>query len=122
MKMKLQLEFNEKFHKATDEFTVKGVGIFITPPLNEDYWIFRVRLLEDQAVLGFSKFTTIGIGFAEEEDWNTNLPYTCDAVRIYNHIKHNKKYQHITKAHVISAIELVQKASKEFQKQKSELN
>lgn len=120
--MKLQLEFNEKFHKATDEFTVKGVGIFITPPLNEDYWIFRVRLLEDQAVLGFSKFTTIGIGFAEEEDWNTNLPYTCDAVRIYNHIKHNKKYQHITKAHVISAIELVQKASKEFQKQKSELN
>ena len=62
----------------------------------------------------FPKFSTIGIGFVQEDDWNTNLPYTSTTETIYNHIKHNKKYKQITKAQVIKAIKMLQKAAKEF--------
>ena len=93
----MQVEINAKFVEANTTFkSPEGGTLMITPPLDEDYWLFRVKLYEDQAMLGFPKFNTVGIGFAQEEDWNTNLPYTCDAQQIYDHIKHNKEYEQIT--------------------------
>src|SRR5260370_42544999 len=87
----LQLEINATFQRANDTLVFpEGFSLTITPPLDEDYWLFRVKLYEDQAILGFPKFSTIGIGFAQEEDWNTNLPYRCETEQIFNHIKHNR--------------------------------
>jgi len=83
----------------------------MTPPIAEDYWRFRVRLSDKQAIVGFPKFTTIGIGFAVEEDWNTNLPYSSPTDEIYEHIKHNKGDRTISKARVLAAIRLVQEAA-----------
>jgi hypothetical protein len=107
----LQLEINAKFTRSHDTFQVGSVALMITPPLNEDYWLFRVKLYEDQAILGFPKFGTIGIGFAQEEDWNTNLPYTQDAEQIYDHIKHNKQYDQITDEQCLAAIRLIQEVA-----------
>ena len=52
-----------------------GGVLMVTPALSESYWAYRVKLSDKQAMLGFPKFGTIGIGFAIEEDWNTNLPF-----------------------------------------------
>jgi len=60
------------------------------PSVGDDAWAYRVQLTDDQAVLGFPKFFTIGIGFAVETDENTNLPYTSDAEDIAKHIWHNR--------------------------------
>jgi len=91
------------------------IGQFsLTPPLGEDYWAYRVRLSERQAVVGFPKFSTIGIGFAvEEEDWNTNLPYTCDTDQIFRHILDNKGDASIADEDVRTAIAMVQAAIRE---------
>lgn len=86
------------------------VAIAITPPLDEDFWSYRVKVSDRQAVVGFPKFFTIGIGFAEEEDWNTNFPYTCDADEIFEHIKHNKGDESIADEDVREAIRLIQAA------------
>ena len=90
-------------------------GIMITPRLSEDYWSYRVQLTEDQAIVGFPKFSTIGIGFAvEKADWNTNLPYTSPTDKIYNHIKHNAGYHpDLTRGNIMAAIALVQQAATE---------
>lgn len=87
-------------------------GVMLTPLVREDYWAFRVKLSDTQAIVGFPKFTTIGIGFAVEEDWNTNLPYTCDAEHIYGHIAHNKGDDAITREDCIAAIRMIQDAAK----------
>ena len=93
------------------QFAAGIVGnIAITPPIDEDYWRYRVRLTDRQAVLGFPKFHTVGIGFAVEDDWNTNLPYTCDATEIYEHIAHNKGDDSISRDDCIAAIRLIQDA------------
>lgn len=89
--------------------SLAGGLVMMTPAINENYWAYRVRLSEGQAIVGFPKFSTIGIGFAVETDWNTNLPYTCDAQEIYDHIKHNAGGP-LEPATVIAAIELVQTA------------
>ena len=94
-----------------DETPVIGGVVMLTPAIEENYWNYRVVLGEHQAILGFPKFGTIGIGFAVEEDWNTNLPYTCDAEAIFMHIRHNKGDDRITDASVVSAIRLVQEAA-----------
>lgn len=93
-----------------NETAVVGSAM-LTPAIDEDYWAWRVRLSETQAILGFPKFTTIGIGFAAEEDWNTNLPYTCSAEQIYDHIEHNKGDDSISRADCLAAIRLVQAAA-----------
>jgi len=67
-----------------------GRAVMITPPLGGDFWLARVRVSQRQAVVCFPKFMTIGIGFRREQDWNTNLPYTCEAAEIFAHIRHNK--------------------------------
>lgn len=85
--------------------------VMITPRLSEDYWLFRVRLSDRQAMLGFPKFTTIGIGFAVETDWNTNLPYDCDLERIFQHIAHNKGDESISDEDCREAIRMIQAAA-----------
>lgn len=90
------------------------IGPFmLTPPIDEDYWLYRVRLTETQAVVAFPKFGTIGIGFAQEDDWNTNLPHTCETRKIFDHIAHNKGDESISDLDCIAAIEMVQTAVKE---------
>ncbi len=109
--MKLVLETKGQ----PNETPVLGVGdgpsLMMTPPIDEDYWQYRVQLSGKQAIVGFPKFLTIGIGFAVEEDWNTNLPYTCSAEEIYEHIAHNKGDDSITREDCIAAIEMVRTAA-----------
>ena len=89
------------------------VGPFmITPGIDEDYWQYRVRLSGTQAVIGFPKFGTIGVGFAQEEDWNTNLPYTCEADEIWQHIRHNKGDEGISDENCIAAIRMIREEAK----------
>ncbi|MET0416657.1 MAG: hypothetical protein ABW022_11620 [Actinoplanes sp.] len=85
--------------------------IALTPMVGENYWTYRVQLTEQQAILGFPKFNTIGIGFAVEEDWNTNLPYTVNAEEIYEHIEHNRGDSRIGREDCIEAIRLIQQAA-----------
>jgi hypothetical protein len=87
-----------------------GGGIMMTPAVGENYWAYRVWLSGRQAMLGFPKFNTIGIGFAVEEDWNTNLPYTCTADDIYPH-RAQRGDDRITREECIAAIELIQDAA-----------
>lgn len=89
-----------------------AVGV-ATPPIDEDYWAYRVKLSDTQAIVGFPKFGTIGIGFAVEEDWNTNLPYGMDTQQIFDHISHNKGDESISDGDVFIAIRLVQEAARE---------
>jgi len=106
--MKLQLEINSN---CVDSRPIGGV-VMITPSIDETYWSYRVKLYKDQAILGFPKFGQIGVGFAKEEDWNTNLPTHCSAKIIFNHIKHNKLYDEISDNDCIKAIEMIRKAVK----------
>jgi len=98
--------------KDQSDDTVKAGPISLTPFVDEDYWTYRVQLSEKQAILGFPKFSTIGIGFAVEEDWNTNLPYTCGTEEIYEHIAHNKGDEAISREDCITAISMIQAAAK----------
>jgi hypothetical protein len=87
----LHLERREQPDKGVYMRNPAGATIAMTPMVDEDYWAYRVKLNDTgQAVVGFPKFSTIGIGFAQESDWNTNLPYTCEAQEILDHILHNK--------------------------------
>jgi hypothetical protein len=119
MMKQLILEVNAGFVEAETEIAYSnGSKILFTPPLDGDYWAFRVQVSEGQAVVGFPKFSTIGIGFQHEEDWNTNLPYTCDTEMIYKHIRHNKGDARIDKATCIRAIEMVQQEASEHMSRK----
>lgn len=97
--------------KQQDNETVVIGSISLTPAIDEDYWMWRVRLNDKQAIVGFPKFSTVGIGFAVEEDWNTNLPYTCSAEQIYDHIEHNKADDAISRENCLTAIRLIQEAA-----------
>jgi hypothetical protein len=89
-----------------------NVGPFaITPAIDEGYWSYRVRLSDSQAIVGFPKFGTVGVGFALEDDWNTNLPYTCGTEEIFAHIAHNKGDDSISDDDVREAIRMVQAAA-----------
>ena len=104
----MNVEVNAAFEKANDIIDTGGTLLMVTPPLTEDYWIARVVLHRDQAIVCFPKFGTIGCGFAQEEDWNTNLPLGEPAEEIYAHIKHNKKYAEITDQQCLEAIRALQ--------------
>jgi len=101
---KLIIEVNQ--NKIKDPCA--GKIIMITPPINQDYWLYRIQLFEDQYLLAFPKFGTIGIGFSIEDDWNTNLPFTCEAEEILNHIWHNRRYVAIKKKRTLRAIKMLQ--------------
>jgi hypothetical protein len=111
----LVLEINPNvFGHESKDFMVGNTVVMTAPNVNEDYWLFRVRLYKDQAILGFPKFGLIGIGFAQERDWNTNLPSSADTMKIFNWIKRNKKYRSIPDEKVIEAIKIVQEAAKQY--------
>jgi len=93
--------------------TVQLGGLMMTPPIDEDYWAYRVKLTDRQAIVGFPKFGTIGIGFAVEDDWNTNLPYSVETEQIFRHIAHNKGDDSISDEDVKTAIKMVQEAIRE---------
>jgi hypothetical protein len=85
--------------------------ILATPSLDENYWSYRVRLSENQAVLGFPKMMTIGIGFEkEDEDWNTNLPWWAPSEKILGHIIKNKGDSSIRDEDVLTAIKMIREA------------
>ena len=123
--MKPVLEVNQNCVDKTDKFTVENsggelCGIMVSPPVSEDYWMFRVKLCTDQSVLGFPKMGMVGVGMALEEDENVNLPlcptFTPEenAKRIANHIKCNKKYKSITIKMIEDAIILIVKAAEKY--------
>lgn len=110
----------ERRNQPDETVVVKeGANTFLfTPPIGEDYWLYRVLVADGQAVVGFPKFGTIGVGFAVEDyDWNTNLPYTTEAEDICQHIWENRgpNIPNTTdaKLHVMQAIELIRTAAKE---------
>lgn len=105
---KMQVEYNKEAIKEDSPICVGKSLVAITPAIGEDYWLIRVPVSENQAVVCFPKFFTIGIGFQKETDWNTNLPYTCSSEQIFNHISHNKGDDSITDESCIEAIELLQ--------------
>ncbi len=108
--MELQLELNSKYAQVFDKSkrsVVASGTVAITPPIDEDYWVYRVRLSETQAVVAFPKFFTLGIGFAQEEDWNTNLPYACETEEIFQHIQRNKGDKKIADDDVRRAIDML---------------
>jgi hypothetical protein len=96
--------------KAQPDTTTHIGPVSLTPAIGGDYWAYRVLLSDHQAVVAFPKFSTIGIGFAVEEDWNTNLPYTIPADEIAQHILHNKGDDTISDESVVQAIRLIQEA------------
>ena len=96
--------------EQADETPVVG-NLMFTPPIDDDYWRWRVVVGDGQAIVGFPKFATIGIGFAVEDDWNTNLPYTQSAEAIFEHIKHNKGDDAIPDERCLTAIRMVQEAA-----------
>lgn len=119
MKHKLTLEVNAEFVEdgfdvAQGKLAPAGLvvpGIIATPNLNPDFWQYRVKFENGQAILGFPKFHTIGIGFAlEQKEWNVNLPYDCTAKEIFAHIKENAG-DGVTDKDVMTAIRMVQKAA-----------
>ena len=112
MNNNLILEKRSEPDKTPTFQTEKGSVLMMTPAIDADYWAYRVKLYKDQGVIGFPKFGTIGIGFIIEEDWNTNLPYTCETEEIYNHIEHNKRYSEITKELALEAIKMIQEQAK----------
>jgi hypothetical protein len=105
----MQLEVREQ----EDTTGIFGNAVLVTADIHEDYyWMFRVRLTDTQAVVGFPKFGTIGIGFAEETKPNVNLPYRSGTASIVAHILCNKGDDTITDADVTQAVELVVQAAK----------
>lgn len=106
---------NLTLERRNQEDETPQVGpVQITPPIGEDYWTYRVVLGTDphQAVLGFPKFDTIGIGFAVEDDWNTNLPYTSSTDQIVRHIWHNRGSDDISRNAVTKAVSMIQEAAR----------
>lgn len=108
--MKVELKNQDDLTLAIH--TEKGATLIMTPPIGADYWKYRVQLSDKQAIIGFPKFLTIGIGFQIEDDWNTNLPYTCETKKIFDHISHNKGDDLISDEDCLAAIQLIQEAAK----------
>jgi len=107
--MDLVLERNSD--TVDDKPVVAGnASVMITPAINEDYWSYRVQLGGGQAIVGFPKFSTVGIGFAQEEDWNSNLPFRCSTATIWRHIAHNKGAATATDEECQKAIDMVAEA------------
>lgn len=110
----LRIEINANGVAEPSPLTAGQRVVLITPPIGEDYWLLRVPVSETQAVVAFPKFTTMGIGFQREEDWNTNLPWREDARSIFAHIAHNKGDATIPDERCITAIELLQQTLREM--------
>lgn len=117
--MKLKLEVNKKFAPTTKDLGIIADGlVMMTPAVGEkDFWMFRVKVSKAQAVIGFPKFGTIGVGFAvEDADWNTNLPYSVPTEDLLKHIRKNKGDDSIPDDTCKEAIKMIQKAATEYKK------
>lgn len=110
--MDLTLETREQAD-ASPHFRFGNMQAVMTPPIDENYWAFRVRLGESgQAIVVFPKFGGWGCGFAQEEDWNTNLPVPYSSPQeVFDHIIHNKGDDAISDADVLEAIQMVHDAA-----------
>lgn len=97
--------------KSQSDTGIISASIAMTPSIGENYWSYRVIVGEYQAIVGFPKFFTVGIGFAVEDDWNTNLPYTCTTETIWEHIRDNKGDDRIPDEWCLQAIRMVQEAA-----------
>lgn len=117
---KLVVEYKKGFQPSKDVIKVGNAVIMFTPAISEDYWIMRVKVFRNQAIVAFPKFGLIGVGFAQESDWNTNLPYQTPANQLYKHIEVNKKYKTLTKERCLEAIKMIQEACKQYEKEKEE--
>lgn len=107
----MDVQVNAKMIDRTANFKVGNNNtLMITPQINESYWLFRVPVSDSQAVVGFPKFGTIGVGFQVEDNWNTNLPYTSPAEEILSHIGHNKGDDNIPDSLCLEAIRAIQDA------------
>jgi len=83
-------------------------AVLFTPSIDENFWVLRVKVSPNQAVVAFPKMETMGIGFQYEDvDWNSNLPHLVDAEDIWEHISSNSRGAE--KATCIEAIKLLQK-------------
>lgn len=107
--MKLELQINPKAIKD-NSINSEHSGVMITPPIDEDFWFYKVPVSDKQAVVGFPKFGVIGIGFQHELDWNRNLPSTAPSETIYEHIEPNKDDDSIPRDRCIEAIRMIQDA------------
>jgi hypothetical protein len=123
--MKPVLEVNKNCIDKTDKFVGENsqgqpFGFSICPITSPDYWMFRVKLHREQAVLGFPKYGMIGVGMAVEKNGNTNLPLSPlrtpeeNADVIANHIFRNKKYKAITKDMIIEAIKMIEEGAEQY--------
>lgn len=101
--MNLQLELNRNHCDDPSD----GSAVMLTPPIDEDFWLARVPVGGGQSIVCFPKFGTIGIGFAKERDWNTNLPYSCRATDIYDHIRHNRGRCRASDEECVRAIDML---------------
>jgi hypothetical protein len=115
---KLTVEYKKGFEPSNDTIRTNEGLIMFTPDISEDYWLMRVKLYKDQSLIAFPKYGSIGIGFAQESDWNTNLPYQVEAERLYKHIRRNKKYRAITKQTCLEGLKLLQEACKQYEADK----
>lgn len=104
----MNIEVNASAVKDSPALNIGGGIVMITPAIDESYWLMRVPVSDEQAIVCFPKFGVIGIGFQHEEDWNTNLPSGCETKEIFNHISHNKGDDSISDEDCIKAIELLQ--------------
>lgn len=110
--MDLQLQVNSDDIQDPCVFKSGNNLLMVTPPVgDEDYWLFKVMVSDKQSIVGFPKFMQIGIGFQQEEDWNSNLPSTTSAEDIFDHISHNKGDDSIPDERCIAAIELIRSAA-----------
>lgn len=113
--MELTLERRDQVDE-TGAVSAGDATVLFTPPISEDYWEYRVMVADGQAVIGFPKFFTVGIGFAVEDwSWNTNLPYTVEPEMILQHIWGNRGENlpegAESREKVLAAIKMIQDAA-----------
>jgi hypothetical protein len=98
------------FEYSNADKGIVGDIVEFTPRITPKYWRYRVRLSEKQAILGFDKMSTIGIGFEHEIDWNINLPFDCNVDKIFNYVNRNNGDKSISNKDCKEAIKLIQDA------------
>lgn len=109
--MELILERKEQANRTVSIPLGGGTVMEVGPTGSEQYWEYRVKVSEDQAIVGFPKYSTIGIGFAVEKDWNSNLPFrVISAEKIAKHIDRNRP-KGMRRALVVRAIQMVREAA-----------
>lgn len=118
--MDLQLQVNSNDIEDPGLFQVGETSVMMTPPVgDEDYWLFKVMVSDTQSIVGFPKFMQVGIGFQQEEDWNSNLPSTSSAEKIFDHISDNKGDDSIPDERCIRAIEMIKAAAAKLNEETS---